>query len=50
MGSVQVVETSSAIVTPSYNSTTTTSAPTTPAGGKLSPGNIFKNFFKCVLV
>ncbi|XP_044577725.1 protein phosphatase 1 regulatory subunit 12A isoform X1 [Cotesia glomerata] len=44
--SVQVVETSSAIVTPSYNSTTTTSAPTTPAGGKLSPGNIFKNFFK----
>ncbi|XP_057318575.1 protein phosphatase 1 regulatory subunit 12A isoform X5 [Microplitis mediator] len=44
--SVQVVEASSANVTPSHNSTTTTSAPTTPAAGKLSPGNIFKNFFK----
>jgi len=24
------------------------STPTTPGGSKLSPGNIFKNFFKCV--
>lgn len=27
---------------------TTVSAPTTPTASKLSPGNIFKNFFKCV--
>lgn len=26
----------------------TPSTPTTPGGSKLSPGNIFKNFFKCV--
>lgn len=30
--------------------TTTPTTPTTPGGSKLSPGNIFKNFFKCVAV
>jgi protein phosphatase 1 regulatory subunit 12A len=29
-------------------SPSTPSTPTTPGGSKLSPGNIFKNFFKCV--
>ncbi|XP_063987622.1 protein phosphatase 1 regulatory subunit 12A isoform X2 [Diachasmimorpha longicaudata] len=44
--SVQSVETSSANVSPTRNTATTASAPNTPAGSKLSPGNIFKNFFK----
>ncbi|XP_034944774.1 protein phosphatase 1 regulatory subunit 12A isoform X2 [Chelonus insularis] len=43
--STQPVEANSANISPSHNSSTTTSAPSTPAS-KLSPGNIFKNFFK----
>ncbi|KAK0088568.1 hypothetical protein PV325_011488 [Microctonus aethiopoides] len=40
------IQTAEVNVSPTHNSTTTTSASSTPAGSKLSPANIFKNFFK----
>ncbi|XP_043287490.1 protein phosphatase 1 regulatory subunit 12A isoform X2 [Venturia canescens] len=44
--SVQPVDVTAAITSPTNNSTPSTATPTTPGGSKLSPGNIFKNFFK----
>ncbi|XP_031784738.1 protein phosphatase 1 regulatory subunit 12A isoform X7 [Nasonia vitripennis] len=40
------VQVSPAVLSTSNNSTTAPATPTTPGGSKLSPGNIFKNFFK----
>ncbi|KAF7994916.1 hypothetical protein HCN44_004388 [Aphidius gifuensis] len=42
----QTLDVNSANITSLHNSMMTISAPNTPAGSKLSPGNIFKNFFK----
>ncbi|XP_011873362.1 PREDICTED: protein phosphatase 1 regulatory subunit 12A isoform X5 [Vollenhovia emeryi] len=45
--SVQPVEAASTVVSNTNNAVTTApGTPTTPGGSKLSPGNIFKNFFK----
>ncbi|KAG7187601.1 hypothetical protein KM043_016667 [Ampulex compressa] len=44
--SVQPVEASSTVVSTTNNSVAAPGTPTTPGGSKLSPGNIFKNFFK----
>ncbi|XP_012230928.1 protein phosphatase 1 regulatory subunit 12A isoform X1 [Linepithema humile] len=45
--SVQPVEAASTVVSNTNNAVATAPAtPTTPGGSKLSPGNIFKNFFK----
>lgn len=44
LSSVQPVE-----ATTTNNSVAVPGTPTTPGGSKLSPGNIFKNFFKWVL-
>ncbi|XP_070510459.1 protein phosphatase 1 regulatory subunit 12A isoform X3 [Cardiocondyla obscurior] len=45
--SVQPVEAASTVVSNTNNAVATTpGTPTTPGGSKLSPGNIFKNFFK----
>ncbi|XP_011698880.1 PREDICTED: protein phosphatase 1 regulatory subunit 12A-like isoform X5 [Wasmannia auropunctata] len=45
--SVQPVEAASTIVSNTNNAVATApGTPTTPGGSKLSPGNIFKNFFK----
>ncbi|XP_012279348.1 protein phosphatase 1 regulatory subunit 12A isoform X2 [Orussus abietinus] len=43
--SVQSVE-ATAILSSANNATSTPVTPTTPGGSKLSPGNLFKNFFK----
>lgn len=49
-GSVQPVEAASTVVSNANNAVATApGTPTTPGGSKLSPGNIFKNFFKWVL-
>ncbi|XP_029669269.1 protein phosphatase 1 regulatory subunit 12A isoform X7 [Formica exsecta] len=45
--SVQPMEAASTVVSNTNNAVTTApGTPTTPGGSKLSPGNIFKNFFK----
>lgn len=50
LGSVQPVEAASTVVSNTNNAVATApGTPTTPGGSKLSPGNIFKNFFKWVL-
>ena len=50
LGSVQPVEAASTVVSNTNNAVATApGTPTTPGGNKLSPGNLFKNFFKWVL-
>lgn len=50
LDSVQPVEAASTVVSNTNNAVATApGTPTTPGGSKLSPGNIFKNFFKWVL-
>ncbi|XP_015429849.1 PREDICTED: protein phosphatase 1 regulatory subunit 12A isoform X4 [Dufourea novaeangliae] len=44
--SVQPVEATTTILSSANNSVAVPGTPTTPGGSKLSPGNIFKNFFK----
>ncbi|XP_018394124.1 PREDICTED: protein phosphatase 1 regulatory subunit 12B [Cyphomyrmex costatus] len=45
--SVQPVEAASTVISNTNNAVTTApGTPTTPGGSKLSPGNLFKNFFK----
>lgn len=49
LGSVQPVEATTTVLSSANNSVAVPGTPTTPGGSKLSPGNIFKNFFKWVL-
>ncbi|XP_076241601.1 myosin binding subunit isoform X7 [Calliopsis andreniformis] len=44
--SVQPVEATTTVLSSANNSVAVPGTPTTPGGSKLSPGNIFKNFFK----
>ncbi|XP_033340448.2 myosin binding subunit isoform X1 [Megalopta genalis] len=46
MRSVQPVEATTTVLSSANNSVAVPGTPTTPGGSKLSPGNIFKNFFK----
>nr|XP_050861534.1 protein phosphatase 1 regulatory subunit 12A isoform X5 [Vespula vulgaris] len=44
--SVQPMEATSTLLSSANNTVAVSGTPTTPGGSKLSPGNIFKNFFK----
>ncbi|KAK2581296.1 hypothetical protein KPH14_008080 [Odynerus spinipes] len=44
--SVQPMEATSTVLSSANNTVPVSGTPTTPGGSKLSPGNIFKNFFK----
>ncbi|XP_046833340.1 protein phosphatase 1 regulatory subunit 12A isoform X3 [Vespa crabro] len=44
--SVQPMEATSTLLSSANNTVPVSGTPTTPGGSKLSPGNIFKNFFK----
>ncbi|XP_078040844.1 myosin binding subunit isoform X3 [Augochlora pura] len=46
MRSIQPVEATTTVLSSANNSVAVSGTPTTPGGSKLSPGNIFKNFFK----